>query len=176
MALQSCPFLSTDCRGSSGCPSHPSHLPHFSKGNSFSPCQTASCPASSTPLVLASSALKDFSALHQKPSLSCCTTLWSPAEHRVAVLTGPRFPNTKETTKLNQHPGFSYSLKTQQALLSSAVQFRPSWSFTPSHALWQAAPALHLSLATTELIAAAGCGTGLCTKHQSSAVHSTEGR
>lgn len=98
-----------------------------------------------------------------------------PAEHRAAVLTEPWFPNTKETTKLNQHPGFSYSLKLQQTLLSSAVQFRSCWSFTPGHVLWEATPVLHLSLATIELIAAAGCRRGLCTKHQSSAAHRTEG-
>lgn len=75
----------------------------------------------------------------------------------------PRFPNTKETTKLNQHPGFSCSLTLQHALLSSAVRFRPCCSFTPGHALRQATPAPHLSLVTTELMAVAGCGRGLCT-------------
>lgn len=32
-------FISTNCRGSSGCPSQPLHFLHFSKDNSFSPCQ-----------------------------------------------------------------------------------------------------------------------------------------
>jgi len=114
MALQSCPV--------SGCPPHPSHLPHCSEGNSFSPCQTASCPASSTPPVFAYAALRDFSTLHQKPSpCHAAQPFGVPAEDRVAIRTGPWFPNAKETTKLSQHPGFSYFPKVQRALLSSAV-------------------------------------------------------
>lgn len=54
------------------------HPIHPISHNSFSHHKTASCPSSSTPPVVASSTLRDFSILHQEPSLTHCAEFRSP--------------------------------------------------------------------------------------------------